>query len=39
MKYKDLENEWSQHWFQFIKNNPNKQWNWNLISQNLNITS
>ena len=39
MKYKDLENEWSQHWFQFIKNNLDKPWNWNLLSQNLNLTS
>ena len=38
MKYKDLENEWSQYWFQFILDNPDKDWDWSNISHNLNIT-
>ena len=38
MKYKDLENELSIHWFQFIKDNPDKDWSWGDVSQNPNIT-
>ena len=39
MKYNDLENEWSRHWFQFIKDNPDKDWDWGYnISANPNIT-
>ena len=38
MKYKDLENEWSQQWFQFIKNNPDKPWDWDYLSLNPNVT-
>ena len=38
MKYKDLEKEWSQYWFQYIKDHPDKPWNWKSLSSNLNIT-
>ena len=38
MKYKDLENEWSQYWFQFILDNLDKPWDWRLLSCNPNIT-
>ena len=38
MKYIDLEKKWSQHWFQFIKNNLDKPWNWNFLSKNPVIT-
>ena len=38
MKYKDLENEWSQQWFQFILDHPDKDWVWYWISQHPNIT-
>ena len=38
MKYKDLEDEWSQQWFQFILDNSDKPWDWNLLSENPNIT-
>ena len=38
MKYKDLENEWSQYWFQFILDNLDKPWVWKELSYNPNIT-
>ena len=38
MKYSDLENEWLRHWFQFIKDIPDKDWHWQSISSNPNIT-
>ena len=38
MKYKDLEKEWSQYWFQYIKEHPDKPWNWKSMSGNPNIT-
>ena len=38
MKYKDLENEWSRKWFQFIKDNPDKEWDWRVICWNENLT-
>ena len=38
MKYKDLKNEWSNHWFQFILDNPDKDWHWQDISENPTIT-
>ena len=33
-----LEEEWSDHWFQFILEHPEKEWNWEWISWNTNIT-
>jgi|SaaInlStandDraft_5_1057022.scaffolds.fasta_scaffold457290_1 hypothetical protein len=38
MKYKDLETEWSLRWFQFIKDHPDKDWDWRMVSCNPNIT-
>ena len=38
MKYKDLENEWSLRWIQFILDTPDKDWDWESISRNPNIT-
>ena len=38
MKYKDLEDEWTQHWFQFILDNLDKPWDWSYLSGNPNIT-
>ena len=38
MKYKDLEEEWTQQWFQFILDNLDKPWDWGYLSKNPNIT-
>ena len=38
MKYSDLESEWSRYWFQFIKDNPDKEWDWGYICCNENLT-
>jgi hypothetical protein len=39
MKYKDLAEEWTQYWFQFILDTPDKPWKWFWgLSQNPNIT-
>ena len=38
MKYSDLESEWSRHWFQFILDNPDKDWCWRSICCNENLT-
>ena len=34
MKYTDLENEWLIQWFQFILDNPDKDWCWRSICCN-----
>ena len=36
--WKDVEEEWRQKFITFIKENPDKPWNWYLISRNPNIT-
>ena len=36
--YKQFEKEWSELWFSFIIENPDKEWSWNGISFNRNIT-
>jgi len=36
--YKQFEKEWSELWFSFIIDNPEKTWNWNGIRFNPNIT-
>ena len=36
--YKQFEKEWSEKWFSFIIENPDKPWNWYNLSQNRNIT-
>ena len=40
MKYSDLDNEWSRKWFQFIFDNPDKEWKWGMfgLSEIPNIT-
>ena len=39
MKYKELEEEWTQYWFKFILDTPDKPWKWFWgLSQNPNIT-
>ena len=38
MKYKDLEEEWTRQWFQFILDNLDKPWEWHYLSENPNIT-
>jgi hypothetical protein len=39
MKYKDIEEKWSYYWFQFILNQPDKDWDWIYgISENPNMT-
>ena len=38
MKYKDLEEEWTRHWFQFILDNLDKPWDCSYLSGNPNIT-
>ena len=35
MKYKDLDAEWSQYWFQFIIDNLDKDWSWYDISNKI----
>ena len=37
-EYKKLEKHWSEYWAQFIIDNPNKLWNWDLLSRNPSIT-
>jgi len=32
------DSRWYKKWFKFIQNNPDKDWNWNGISLNPNIT-
>ena len=36
--YNEFLDNWSEKWFQYIKNNPNKDWNYNLLCLNSNIT-
>ncbi len=36
--YNKFLDEWSDKWFQFIKDNPDKPWNYDYLSSNLNIT-
>ncbi len=36
--YNEFLNEWSRKWFQYILDNPNKLWNYLMLSQNPNIT-
>ena len=36
--YKQFEKEWSDKWFSFIIDTPDKEWNWYNISCNPNIT-
>ena len=31
-------NKWSEKWFQFVKDNPNKKWDYYELSENPNIT-
>ena len=38
MKYKDLENEWSQYWFQLIFLYTDEDLDWVYISKNPNLT-
>ena len=38
MKYSDLENEWLRGWYQLIRDNPDKEWDWYCLSDNPNIT-
>ena len=33
-----INKEWSNHYFKFILDNPDKDWNWGYISYNPNIT-
>ena len=33
-----LMNKWSEKWFDFVKQNPDKPWNWHGISRNPNVT-
>ena len=35
---KTIQHEWHERWWQFILDNPGKNWNWNRISKNPNIT-
>ena len=35
---KKAERDWSETWFQFILENPDKLWNWCYLSANPNIT-
>ena len=37
-EYKKLEKHWSEYWAQFIIDNPDKPWDWDLLSTNENIT-
>ena len=34
----EILDKWSAEWIKFIKNNPDKDWNWSSISENQNIT-
>ena len=37
--YKQLEEEWRNNWFDFIKKNKkNDRWDWHEISKNINVT-
>ena len=36
--YNDFLDEWSEKWFEFIKNNPDKNWKYKCLSLNPNIT-
>ena len=36
--YKQFEKEWSELWFSFILENPDREWDWDEISKNPNIT-
>ena len=36
--YKEFEKKWSIHWFKYILNNPDKPWDYGLLSMNQNIT-
>ena len=38
MKYKDLKEEWSLRWFTYILDHPDKDWNWERLSRNPNVT-
>ena len=38
IKYKDLTTQFNCEFFNFIQNKRNKSWDWDCISQNLNIT-
>ena len=38
MNYNKLEQKWLTEWFKFIKEHPDKDWDWDIISQNPNIT-
>ena len=38
MKYNDLNEKWSECWFQLILDHPDKPWDWKCISENPNIT-
>ena len=35
---KEIMNEWSTKWFQFILDNPDIPWDWDILSRNPNIT-
>ena len=36
--YQEIKREWSFHWFQYIKDNTDKRWNYHSLSENKNIT-
>ena len=36
--YDEFLDEWSEEWFQFIKENPDKPWDYYSLSDNQNIT-
>ena len=38
LQYQDLEVEWSQGFWDWIQANPDKPWDWFMISRNINIT-
>ena len=35
---KTIQHEWHERWWQFILDNPDKDWDWYYISENPNIT-
>ena len=36
--YEEIKREWYFHWFQYIKDNPNEDWDYDGLSENPNIT-
>ena len=34
----EIMKEWSEKWFQFILDNPDKPWDWDKLSRNPNVT-